>query len=242
MAVGRFNNLLVAADCLEAGRADLFCFGRTSLADPELPNKLAENRLDEQIPCIGCTQSCVSALTNPARGFKTSCLINPVTGHEFEYDLTPVAPEKAKKVLVVGGGLTGCETADFLCEHNRIVSVMEMAPVIAADAEATPRRFLMQRLNKWSHALDFYSPALSVYTGAKIKQFYDDGVAYEMGGEVKELHGFDSIILSLGVKSYNPLEEVAKSLCGEVYVVGDVESAGNANHATDTGLAAALKL
>ena len=161
MAVGRFNNLLVAADCLEAGRADLFCFGRTSLADP---------------------------------------------GHEFEYDLTPVAPEKAKKVLVVGGGLTGCETADFLCEHNRIVSVMEMAPVIAADAEATPRRFLMQRLNKWSHALDFYGPALSVYTGAKIKQFYDDGVAYEMGGEVKELHGFDSIILSLGVKSYNPLE------------------------------------
>lgn len=100
----------------------------------------------------------------------------------------------------------------------------------------------MQRLNKWSHALDFYGPALSVYTGAKIKQFYDDGVAYEMGGEVKELHGFDSIILSLGVKSYNPLEEVAKSLCGEVYVVGDAESAGNANHATDTGLAAALKL
>lgn len=365
MAVGRFNNLLVAADCLESGRADLICFGRTSLADPELPNKLAEDRLDEQIPCIGCTQSCVSALTNPARGFKASCLINPVTGHEFEYDLTPVAPEKAKKVLVVGGGpggliaamtaaqrghkvtlceasgkfggkfrlasippckheiaaglkyyihmcekrgvdmrlncevdeqfirdlapdaiilatgslvakppipgidnekfltvadildgkvlpgrnvliagggLTGCETADFLCEHNRVVSVMEMAPVIAADAEATPRRFLMQRLNKWSHALDFYGPALSVYTGAKIKQFYEDGVAYEMGGEVKELHGFDSIILSLGVKSYNPLEEVAKSLCGEVYVVGDAEAAGNANHATDTGLAAALKL
>lgn len=104
MAVGRFNNLLVAADCLEAGRADLICFGRTSLAAPELPNKLAEDRLDEQIPCIGCTQSCVSALTNPARGFKASCLINPVTGHEFEYDLTPVAPEKAKKVLVVGGG------------------------------------------------------------------------------------------------------------------------------------------
>lgn len=91
-------------------------------------------------------------------------------------------------------------------------------------------------------ALDFYGPALSVYTGAKIKQFYEDGVAYEMGGEVKELHGFDSIILSLGVKSYNPLEEVAKYLCGEVYVVGDAEAAGNANHATDTGLAAALKL
>jgi len=365
MAVGRFNNVWTAADCLEGGRADMVCMGRTSIADPELPNKLAEDRLDEQIPCIGCTQSCVSALTNPARGFKVSCLINPVTGHEFEYDLTPVAPEAAKKVLVVGGGpggliaamtaaqrghrvilceasdhfggkfrlasippckheiaaglkyyihmcekrgvdmrlncevdealireiapdaiilatgssvakppipgidnekfltiadvlggkvlpgarvliagggMTGCETADFLCEHNRVVTVMEMAPMVASDAEATPRRFLMQRLNKWSHALDFYGPALSILTNAKIREFYDDGVAFEMNGQVQEMRGFDSIILSLGVKSYNPLEEAAKANCSEVYVVGDAVETGNANHATETGLAAALKL
>lgn len=366
ITVGRFNNVLVAEDCLEAGRADLIAFGRTSIADPELPKKVMEGRLDEQIPCISCTQSCISALTNPNRGFQISCLINPVTGHEGEYDLTPVAPEAAKnvlvvgggpggliaamtaakrghkvtlceagdhfggkfrlasippcktdvaaglkyyirmckklgvdmrlncevneeflkdfgadaiilatgssiakppikgidnpnfltipevlggtklpgagRVLVIGGGLTGCETADFLCEHNRVVTLVEMAPVIAADAESTPRRFLMQRLNAWKNALDFFGPALDVQTSAKVVEFFDDGVAIEQYGQVRELRGYSSVILSMGVKPYNPLEAAAKAVCGEVYVVGDAESTGNANHATETGLAAALAL
>jgi predicted NAD/FAD-dependent oxidoreductase len=44
------------------------------------------------------------------------------------------------------------------------------------------------------------------------------------------------------VKPYNPLEEAAKKVCGEVYVIGDAKQAGLANKATEAGLAAALAL
>ncbi|MCF0137600.1 MAG: FAD-dependent oxidoreductase, partial [Oscillospiraceae bacterium] len=177
----------------------------------------------------------------------SSVAMPPIPGIDNEKFLTiadvlggKVLP--GRRVLIAGGGMTGCETADFLCEHNRVVDVVEMAPMVAVDAEPTPRRFLMQRLNKWSHALDFYGPALGIYTNAKIKEFFDDGVSVEMFGQVKEMRGYDSVILSLGVKSYNPLEEAAKAVCSEVYVIGDAEATGNANHATETGLAAALAL
>jgi hypothetical protein len=46
----------------------------------------------------------------------------------------------------------------------------------------------------------------------------------------------------MGVKPYNPLEEAAKKVCGEVYVIGDAKQADPANKATEAGLAAALAL
>lgn len=146
------------------------------------------------------------------------------------------------RVLVAGGGMTACELADFLCEHNRIVDIVEMAAVVASDAETTPRRFLMQRLNRWSHALDFYGSALGVYTNAKITEFFDDGVNVEIGGQIKEMRDYDSVILSLGVTPYNPLEEAARANCSEVYVIGDAMHTGSANNATESALAAVLKL
>ena len=49
----------------------------------------------------------VSERTEKGNGIR--CLVNPLTGMEDEYDLTPT--EKAKQVLVIGGGIAGCEAA-----------------------------------------------------------------------------------------------------------------------------------
>ena len=56
IAVGRFNNLSLADKAVRTGRADMIALGRSSLADPEVPRKLAEGRLGEVCPCISCTQ------------------------------------------------------------------------------------------------------------------------------------------------------------------------------------------
>lgn len=138
-----------------------------------------------------------------------------------------------RNVLVVGGGMSGSETADFLGEHFRAVTIIEMREQIAMDEEYTPRVFLMQRLA---------AHGVQSVTGAKVLEFFDDGVSYEKNGETHELRGFDTVVLSMGVRSYNPLEEEAKKIASEVYVIGDAEKACTANHATETGLAVGFKL
>lgn len=353
ISVGRFNNMHMAEDVLLSKRADLIAFGRESLADPELPNKVKEGRIDEISPCIACLQSCLGYVFDPVIK-QVSCLVNPVTGHEDEYDLGPtlvrknvlvvgggpagleaawVAAKKGHKVtlcekdnhfggqfrlaavpptkhellnmlkyyitmgkkygvtyhlnkevteeyikeinpdavilatggipivpkmegiyndkivtaldilsgkvtpganvLVIGGGMAGAETADFLGEHNRKVTIMEMRDSIALDEISYVRVFLMERLAQWN---------VEQVTSAKVSRFTDSGVDYEQNGEEKTLNGFDTIVLAMGARSYNPLEDKVNVLVNEVYVVGDAKKAGPANNATETGLAAALSL
>lgn len=72
--------------------------------------------------------------------------------------------------------------------------------------------------------------------------FYDDGIDYEVDGEVHSIRGFDSIILAMGTKPYNPLEETARKYVDKVYVVGDARQAGPANKAIEEGLEAGLSI
>lgn len=77
---------------------------------------------------------------------------------------------------------------------------------------------------------------------AKIKQFTDTGAVYEQDGEEKNADGFDSIIIAMGAKAYNPLEKELKGIVPEVFVIGDATKAGQANKATEEAAAVAFKL
>ena len=96
---------------LRTGKADFIAMGRGSLAEPALPAKLREGCIDEVAPCISCTQSCLGYILSDR--IYASCLVNPVTGHEGEYDFTPV--EAPKKVLVVGAGPAGLMACQDRC-------------------------------------------------------------------------------------------------------------------------------
>jgi len=352
MAVGRCT-VYTAEDILANGRADLICFGRESLADPALPDKVKAGNIDDICPCIYCLQSCLGYLFDASKN-KISCLANPVTGHESQCDFSPTkAPKKimvvgggpaglmaawvaakrghsvalyekepefggqfrtaaippvkheilpllkyylrqgtkygvefhpetevtvdlvrrqgpdvvvlatgsrplrpaalpgiegprvvtavdvlngrvtvGPRVLIVGGGMTGAETADYLAEHKRSVTIVEMRSAIAADVESTPRYFLMQRLEQ---------RRVEMITDTKISRFLDDGAACACAGSPVELRGFDHIVLAMGSESYNPLAEALAGLV-EVRVIGDAQSPGRANSATEAGLAIGLAL
>ena len=138
-----------------------------------------------------------------------------------------------QNVLVISGGMTGVETADYMGEHGKAVTILEMRPDIALDEAPTPRAFLMPRLA---------DRGIQKIVNATVKKFTEDGVVYEQFGQEYTIVGFDTIVLAMGVKPYNPLEEAAGKVCDEVYVVGDAKEAGPANKATEAGLAAALAL
>lgn len=120
IAVGRINDVELAESVLQSGKADLVTMARASLADPELPKKAQEGKMDEVLRCIGCLQGCSG---ENGKGNCVRCLVNPLTGMEDEYDMTPV--KKAKNVLVVGGGVSGCEAAIAAAWKGHKVTLIE---------------------------------------------------------------------------------------------------------------------
>lgn len=120
IAVGRINDPETAESVLVSGKADLVTMARASLADPELPNKVAEGRRDEILQCIGCLQGCAA---ESGKGNCVRCLVNPMTGMEDTYELTPAG--KPKQILVIGGGVSGCEAAIAAALKGHKVMVIE---------------------------------------------------------------------------------------------------------------------
>lgn len=117
---GRINDPLIAESLLTTGKADLISMGRASLADPEFPNKVRENRLDDILYCIGCLEGCVGNVRNYR---DVTCLVNPLTGREEEYNIKEA--EIKKKVIIAGGGPAGMEAAIVAAQRGHNVSLYE---------------------------------------------------------------------------------------------------------------------
>ena len=138
-----------------------------------------------------------------------------------------------QKVLIAGGGLVGIETGDFLGSYNREITVVEMTPTIAQDMNPIVKISLFERLNNYN---------IKYHVNTEIKEFLDDGVIVNQGENLKELHGFDTIILAMGVRAYNPLEAEIKGMVPEVYVIGDAKKPGKVNEATRQAVEIALNI
>jgi 2,4-dienoyl-CoA reductase-like NADH-dependent reductase (Old Yellow Enzyme family)/thioredoxin reductase len=119
MAVGRINDPVVANRILINGQADLVCIGRGLLADPEMPNKAREGRLDEIRTCIACN-TCMESIFRKGR---IECLVNPMLGREKEMAIVPT--QNPKKVMVVGGGPGGLNVAWVAAKRGHNVHVYE---------------------------------------------------------------------------------------------------------------------
>jgi 2,4-dienoyl-CoA reductase-like NADH-dependent reductase (Old Yellow Enzyme family)/thioredoxin reductase len=122
MAVGRINDPLVADEIIREGRADLVCMGRGLLADPEMPRKAREGRLDDIRICIACN-TCMESIFRRGR---VECLVNPTLGREKEMELKPA--EKRKRVMVVGGGPGGLHVAAVAAARGHEVLLFEKHP------------------------------------------------------------------------------------------------------------------
>ncbi|MDP2744085.1 MAG: NAD(P)-binding protein, partial [Dehalococcoidia bacterium] len=117
IAVGRITPEVGERALLE-GKADLVAIARGLLADPDLPNKAAAGRLDDIVPCITCLTCGALSLMGMA-----GCSVNPSVGKERDHQLAPA--QKPKRVLVVGGGPAGMETARVAALRGHRVTLYE---------------------------------------------------------------------------------------------------------------------
>lgn len=115
---GHVNTPFMAESILRAGKVDMVTMARASLADPALPLKAQNGHCEDILQCIGCVQGCLGPRVNGIR-----CLVNPLTGRETEFDACKSAVPK--KVLVAGGGISGCEFAIMAARRGHKVTLIE---------------------------------------------------------------------------------------------------------------------
>jgi len=139
-----------------------------------------------------------------------------------------------KKVLVVGGGMVGCETAAFLGELGHDVTVVELREDVGMDVISEHRKFLMR---------DFNDYKIKTVTGAKVAEFFADGVSYSLeDGTLNRIDGFDTVVLAMGARNHDPLSKDIKEIVTETYVIGDAARARRALDATREAFNAIMKL
>ncbi len=106
------------------GKLDIWEMCRPMIADPFLPNKIAEDRQEDIIPCMACN-ICLARLF---RDVPLTCMVRPTLGHEREPGYGYYGFEKVKnprKVLVVGAGVAGMQAAVVAAQKGHDVTVRD---------------------------------------------------------------------------------------------------------------------
>ncbi len=127
ITANRINDPFIAEKIIATGQADLVGMGRALLADPALPNKARDGRIEEITPCLACS-NCLSALLSGAykKGSQEAsvvCTVNPMIGQEGRNFLQRA--EKPKRVFIVGGGPAGLEAAWTAAVRGHKVTLFE---------------------------------------------------------------------------------------------------------------------
>ncbi len=127
---GRINQPHLAEQILAAGQADMCGMTRALIADPGMPAKARQGRLDEVRACIGCNQGCIGHFH---RGLPISCIQRPETGREAHL-AAPDRAERPLRVLVAGGGPAGLKAAATAAHAGHRVLLCEAGPQIGGQA------------------------------------------------------------------------------------------------------------
>lgn len=338
ITVGRITSPELGESILSSHKADFIAMGRASVADPDLPRKLASGQLDHIRSCIGCCQGC---LGNTIRKQSLGCLVNPYAGRESllssvtttstpkqivvigggisgctvallsalrghkvtllersaqlggQWNLAAMPPSKAEfssfvawqetmlstyfvevrlnteadaglidalhpdiifdasgsapltppipglntakwvfaqdilagtyspgnQVLVIGGGLVGAETAEYLASHRCKVHLVELQDKIAPDCEPGPRHFLLNQLQ---------SSGVALYPSTKLTSIQQDTIHYETQGSQGILTKIDQVVLAAGLKPSTAVSRHLAHITPTFISIGDAHSVKNA--------------
>jgi dimethylamine/trimethylamine dehydrogenase len=188
VGVGRFTSPDTMVSQIKRGILDFIGAARPSIADPFLPRKIEEGRLDDIRECIGCNM-CIA--TN-GTGAPIRCTQNPSMGEEWRRGWHPevIAPRSSDDtVLVVGAGPAGLECARALGQRGYQVHLAEATRELGGRILHEAR---LPGLNEWIRVRDYRVGQLNKM--ANVSVYRDSRLG---AGDVREF-GAGRVVIATG--------------------------------------------
>ena len=188
VSVGKFSSPDLMVSLIKKGVLDFIGAARPSIADPYLPNKIQEHRIDEIRECIGCN-ICVSS---DCLGVPIRCTQNPTMGEEWRRQWHPEIIQPAKSTasaLVVGAGPAGLECTLQLARRGYDVILSEASDELGG---RTLRESRLDGLSAWKRVRD--NRVYELQQKANVSVYVDSKLSAE---EVIELSG-DKVFVATG--------------------------------------------
>ena len=188
VGVGRFTSPDTMVSQINRGVVDFIGAARPSIADPFLPNKILEGRVEEIRECIGCN----ICTTGDYFAVPIRCTQNPTMGEEFRKGWHPEIIEPAKssdKILVVGGGPSGLECALALSKRGYAVTIAEKRKALGGRVLLESK---LPGLSEWKRVIDHRIYMLS--QKPNVNTYLESKLSAE---DILEF-GFDRVVVATG--------------------------------------------
>jgi 2,4-dienoyl-CoA reductase-like NADH-dependent reductase (Old Yellow Enzyme family)/thioredoxin reductase len=192
--VGSITSIDEAEELIRNGWTDFVSMCRPLTADPEMPNKYAENRPEDRRPCLRC-DACAKHLMVPKPVY---CAVNPMCTMttELRDGVVPKAAQK-KNIAVIGGGPGGITAMQTLLDRGHDVTLYEKSGRLGGNvvgAAVPPFKKDAQDYLRWLR----HSAAQCAEAGARIL------LNTEATKELLDLENYDGVVLAVGADPLIP--------------------------------------